>query len=56
MNKYRKLVAAVVGLAAMVLQDFFGISILIGIEETLINLIIGALTTWGVWGFSNETT
>lgn len=54
MDKYRKLIAAVVGIVAMVLNDFFDVSVLLGIEETIINLIIGALTAWGVWGFKNE--
>ena len=56
MDKYRKLVAAVVGIAAMVLNDFFDVSLLIGMEETVANLILGALTTWGVWGVKNEVS
>ena len=58
MNKYRKLVAAGVGMVVMVLATVFGVGdgeTLMGMsQETLVQLVVGGLTALGVWGFKNE--
>ena len=54
MDKYRKLIIGIVGLVAMVADTFFGFSALIGLEDTIVQGIIGVLTAFGIWGFKNE--
>lgn len=59
MSKYRKLIAAIVGLVAIILgptvlgvtpgEDFFGIG-----QDKVVEIVIAALTGLGVWGFANE--
>jgi predicted RND superfamily exporter protein len=58
-KKYRKLVAAAVGILAMVLgpqflgitpaDQFFGIG-----QEAIVTAVIGVLTALGVWGARND--
>ncbi len=54
MSKYSKLLVAVIGLVAMALNDVWGISALIGMEEMLGQIAISLLTAFGVWGVANE--
>lgn len=59
MGKYRKLIAAVVGVIAMILgpavlgitpgEEFFGIG-----QETVVTAVIGIGTALGVWGAKND--
>lgn len=59
MGKYRKLVAAIVGVVAMILgpavlgvtpgEEFFGIG-----QETVVTAVVGILTALGVWGVKND--
>ena len=53
MSKYGKLLAAAVGLVAMALNDVWGISNFVGMEEIVGQVIISVLTALGVWGVSN---
>jgi hypothetical protein len=50
---YRKLVAGVVGMAAIVLYHYTGVE-LAGVEPVLVDTIIAAFTAWGIWGLKNE--
>ncbi len=54
MGKYAKLLMASVGLFALILNDVFGISALVGMEEVIGNGLIALLTAFGVWGVANE--
>ncbi len=54
MSKYRKILMAAIGLVAITLNDAFGVSALVGMEEMLGQIIISLLTAWGVWGVANE--
>lgn len=53
MSNYRKFIVALVGLVAVGLNTFLGLSVPLGMEEGLANLIIMGLSTAGVWGFAN---
>lgn len=60
MNKYRKLIAGVVGMAAMILgPQFLGVTPgeeLFGIgQETAVSTIVALLTAFGIWGFRNDS-
>lgn len=55
MSKYGKLLAAVIGLIAMALNDVWGISALVGMEEIIGQVIISFLTAFGVWGVPNAS-
>ncbi len=52
MSNYRKLVAAVVGMALLFLERRLGISAP-GLEEPLIELAMSAATALAVWWFPN---
>ncbi len=54
MSKYRKLLMASVGLFALILNDVFGISALVGMEEVIGSGLVALLTAFGVWGVSND--
>lgn len=59
MNKYRKLIAAVVGLAVVVLgPSFMGVSpegTLMGIPaEQAVSTLMAVLTALGVWAVPND--
>lgn len=56
MSKYRKLIAAAVGLGVMVLTDVFGFSAMAGMEETVVGLVVAVATSLGVWAIPNEPT
>lgn len=59
MGKYRKLIAAIVGLVGIVLgptvlgitpgDEFFGIG-----QDKVVEVVIAVLTGLGVWGFAND--
>lgn len=59
MRKYRKLIASLVGVVAIILgpavlgitpgEEFFGIG-----QEKVVELVLAALTGLGVWGLRNE--
>lgn len=51
-SAYRKVIAAVVGLALLMLNKYVGIDLL-GMETTLVDAIITALTAIGVWAVPN---
>lgn len=53
LNAYRKLIAAVVGLAVLVLYKQTGID-LTGNEAMFVDTIIAAATAAGVYGFAND--
>ena len=52
--RYAKLVVSLVGLAVMLASEFFGITAFIGMEDTISNGIIMALTAFGVWAIPND--
>lgn len=59
MKNYRKLIAAAVGLVAIILgptvlgvtpgEEFFGVG-----QETVVQGVVAVLTALGVWGFKND--
>lgn len=59
MSKYRKLIAAIVGVVAIVLgptvlgitpgDEFFGIG-----QDKVVEIVLAAMTGLGVWGLKNE--
>lgn len=59
MSKYRKLIAAIVGVVAIVLgptvlgitpgDEFFGIG-----QDKVVEIVLAAMTGLGVWGMKNE--
>lgn len=53
MSKYRKLIAAAVGVGVMLLATHVGID-LTAQEESIVQIIIGGLTAAGVWAVPNE--
>ncbi len=53
MSKYRKLLMAAIGLVAIALNDVWGISALVGMEEIVGQAAISLLTAFGVWGATN---
>ncbi len=54
LGKYGKLLTAVIGLVALALNDVWGISALIGMEEVIGNGLVALLTAFGVWAVPNE--
>ena len=54
MTAYRKLIVAIIGVAVMLANQKWGFTIAVGVEETLANLILGVLTTLGVFGVANQ--
>jgi hypothetical protein len=53
MKKYRKLVAALVGVAALIALRYYEVNLL-GLEPIVLDLITGALTAFGVYQVPNE--
>lgn len=53
MRKYRKLVAAVIGIAVLVAVQRFDVAVP-GLSGIVSNLIVGALTAWGVYQVPND--
>lgn len=53
MGPFSKLIAAVIGVAIMIVHDKLGFD-LTGQQEMLAELAIGVLTAWGVYGFRNK--
>ncbi len=53
MSKYNKLLMAGIGLLAIALNDVWGISALIGMEDIIGQVIISFLTAFGIWGVGN---
>ncbi len=53
MGMYSKLLMAGIGFVAILLNDVFGISALVGMEEILGQVIISLLTAFGIWGVTN---
>ncbi|MGI9504291.1 MAG: hypothetical protein ACR2RE_14685 [Geminicoccaceae bacterium] len=51
MKKYRKFIAAVVGLSAIVLNDFVGLDA--GTSNLIADSILGVLTAFGVYQLPN---
>ena len=49
MSKYAKLITFIVGGAAMILNDYFGIGVLVGMEDQISQAIIMLLTAVGVF-------
>lgn len=54
MGMYSKVLIAGIGFVAILLNDVWGISALVGMEEILGQVIISILTAFGVWGVANE--
>ncbi len=53
-SRYRKLMVAVAGVAAIVLADFFGVKLPFGPEQA-VDQVIAVGTAFGVWAVSNES-
>lgn len=52
MDKYRKLIVAIVGLIFMLVATFTDITIPVG-EADVVNIIVMVLTAFGVWAAPN---
>lgn len=52
MSNYRKLIAAIVGVLLMLVNDRFGLD-LTGMKPEITNAVIGLLTAVGVWAVPN---
>ena len=52
MNRYRKLIVAVVGLALLLANDHWGLNIP-GTAEGITAMVVSAATAFGVWGVTN---
>jgi hypothetical protein len=53
MSHYRKLIAAIIGVALMLLHRHLGLD-LTGLEPVIIDTVIAILTAVGVWAVPNE--
>jgi hypothetical protein len=51
---YRKLIVAVLGVAALLLTKYIGQDYLTPHVETIADMLIGLLTAFGVWGVKND--
>lgn len=54
MSKYRKLIVAGVGFIAILLSDVFGIDVLLGVQDQVIEVIIMVATFAGIERVPNE--
>lgn len=54
MNRYRKLIVAVLGAALIALDDLFGFSLAYNAEQ-IVDILIPVLTAFGVWGVPNKS-
>jgi hypothetical protein len=52
MSHYRKLIAAIIGVALMLLHRYLGVD-LSGMEPAIIDTVIALLTAVGVWAVPN---
>ena len=52
MTVYRKLIAAIIGVALMLLHRYLGVD-LSGMEPAIIDTVIAVLTAIGVWAVPN---
>jgi hypothetical protein len=52
MSHYRKLIAAIIGVALMLLHRYLGVD-LSGMEPAIIDTVIALLTAFGVWAVPN---
>lgn len=53
MSKYSKLLMAGIGFVAIALNDIWGISALMGMEDIIGQVVISLLTAFGIWGVTN---
>lgn len=53
MSKYRKAIAALVGVSALFALRMHGVD-LFGIDAVVLELVVSALTAWGVYAVPNE--
>jgi len=53
MARYRKALAAIIGVSALIAMRYFDIKLL-GMDAIVLDLITGALTAWGVYQVPNE--
>lgn len=53
MQKYRKLMVALIGAILVALNTFFGIDIAMGADGVM-NVLVPILTAFGVWAAPNE--
>lgn len=53
MNKYRKFLAALIGVSALMALRYFDIQIM-GLDSVILELIVSALTAAGVYQVPNE--
>lgn len=55
MNKYRKLIAAFIGCAALVAVQHYNVN-LPGLNDVVLEIVIAAATSFGVYQVRNEPT
>jgi hypothetical protein len=53
MARYRKLIVAILGVAALFLLRHYDVSIM-GLDQVILELIVSALTAFGVYQARNE--
>lgn len=53
-SRYRKLLVAVAGAAAIMLSDFFDVKLPFGPEQ-LVDQVIATGTAFGIWAVPNES-
>ena len=53
MSMYRKLLVAVIGVALMLANQKWGLTVAAGVDEMVANLVFGVLTGLGVFGAAN---
>jgi len=54
-NRYRKLIAAVIGITIFITLGYFEID-LMGLDPVVVDLIVGAAMAWGVYQAPNDYT
>lgn len=53
LGRYRKFIVAVLGVGAMIGMRYYGVTIP-GLDAVVLDLIVGALTSWGVYQAAND--
>ncbi|WP_174235783.1 hypothetical protein [Pseudohoeflea suaedae] len=53
MKKYRKLIAAIMGVSALMALRYFDVQVL-GLDSVVLDLIVSSLTAFGVYQAKNE--
>lgn len=53
LGRYRKLIAAAIGIAALIFAHHFQVDIP-GLQPVMIDLVVGGLTTLGVYQVAND--